>query len=210
MRDTYLWVGRYGRRLARNAVVDHRGDNAIAIGFAETADLIIGRWIAGGRNDLLFEPMVFIHRHALELILKAAIRETAARLRAGGEIDAKVDQTSVEDWLAFDAGHNLHKLASRLDELLTRLGLDNLPPDTHRVLISLHELDPRGDAFRYAKVRVGGVWVDAPRPLLSNPNDLHAHVDIVAMHDHFRGAFNLLSGGLMSVLENVADLQAEM
>lgn len=30
------------------------------------------------------------------------------------------------------------------------------------------------------------------------------------MHDHFKSAFDLISGGVMTVLENVADYQAEM
>jgi hypothetical protein len=203
-------VGR-GDDWHQNAVVERHGDHEIAMGFADTADLIVDHWLQKGPNDLLFEPLVFCHRHALELILKAAIRESAARLRANGLQDPKVDQADVDNWLAKDAGHNLHKLATRLDALLTRLGEKQLPPQTHSALISLHELDPTGETFRYAMVKAGnGTFVDAPRPLLSEPDDLQAHVDIVAMHEHFRSAFNLLSGGVMTVLENIADYQREM
>lgn len=194
----------------RNAIVQRHSDQAIAIGFAATAELIVEHWVQRGPNDLLFEPLVFNHRHALELILKAAIRESAARLRADGYNDTKVDQAKVDDWLVKDASHNLHKLATRLDMLLTRLGLDKMPSETHGVLISLHQLDPGGDAFRYAKVKgLDGGCQDAPRPLLAAAEDLQALVDVVAMHDHFRDAFNLLSGGVMTVLENVAQFQAE-
>jgi hypothetical protein len=144
------------------------------------------------------------------LILKATIRESAARLRADGYNDAKVDRDKLDNWLVTEASHNLRKLATRLDNLLTRLGLDKMPSETHGVLISLHQLDPGGDAFRYAKVKgPDGGWQDAPRPLLSTPHDLQALVDVVAMHDHFRNAFSLLSTGVMTVLEDMAEFQAE-
>ncbi len=113
-------------------------------------------------------------------------------------------------WLTADAGHNLHKLVTRADEWLRALDLEALPPDTHGVLVSIHDLDPTGETFRYAKVKRGGALVDAPRPLLATPADLQAHVDIVALHEHFRAAFSLISGGVMTVLENVADMQAEL
>ncbi|MBW3578775.1 MAG: hypothetical protein KY462_13740 [Actinobacteria bacterium] len=194
-----------------NAVVERHDDHAIALGFADAADLIVEHWVHRGPNDLLFEPLVFNHRHALELVLKAAIRECGARLRAEGHRDAKVDRAAIDDWLAREARHNLHRLTTRLDGLLTRLGEEKLPPETHSALISIHELDPTGETFRYAKVRAAnGTFVDAPRPLLSKPDDLQAHVDIVAMHEHFRSAFNLLSGGVMSALENIAEFQAAM
>jgi len=49
-----------------------------------------------------------------------------------------------------------------------------------------------------------------PRPLLSKPGDLQALVDVEATHEDFRSAFNLLSGGVMAVLDNIAEFQAEM
>ena len=194
-----------------NAVIKRHNDHEIAMGFAETADIIVEHWVRRGPNDLLFEPLVFNHRHALELVLKAAIRESAARLRGEGQRGRTIEHDDLEKWLTNEAGHNLHKLTSRLDELLLQLGEERLPPDTHGALMSLHQLDPSGETFRYAKVKAaGGKLVDAPRPLLSTPTDLQAHVDIVAMHEHFRSAFSLLSGGLMTVLEQIADFQAEM
>lgn len=195
----------------QNAIVARHTDHEIAIGFAEVADLIVEHWKARGAFDLLFEPLVFNHRHALELVLKAAIRTSAACLRLDGHSDKKVDRNEVEIWLTTKASHNLHKLAGRLDELLHRLELEALPKDTQTVLLSIHQLDPGGDAFRYAKVKgPGGSLVDAPRPLLSDPDDLQAHVDVVAMHEHFRSAFNLLSGGVMSELQVFADHQQDM
>ncbi len=78
-------------------------------------------------------------------------------------------------------------------------------------MLSIHGLDPTGETFRYAKVKDAvGNLVNAPRPLLVATTDLQAHVDVVAMHEHFRETFSLLSGGVMTVLENFAEMQAEM
>jgi hypothetical protein len=194
-----------------NAVVERHSDHEIATGFAEAANVIVEFWIRKGPNDLLFEPLVLNQRHALELVVKAAIRESAALLRADGHVDSNVSQAELDKWLAREAKHNLHRLAHRLDELLKRLGEEKLPPETHRVLMSIHELDPTGETFRYAKVNgPDGTFQDAPRPLLSLATDLQAHVDIVAMHAQFKSAFNLLSGGVMTVLELISEYQREM
>lgn len=96
-------------------------------------------------------------------MLKAAIRETAARLRADGHVDLAVQRENLDEWLAREASQSLHKLADRLDRMLSDLGVDALSPDTLSILMSLHQLDPGGDTFRYAKVSKGGRWVDAPR-----------------------------------------------
>lgn len=208
--DVFEPVGS-GGNWHQNAIVARHNDYEIAIGFAEVADLIVEHWKMRGAFDLLFEPLVFNHRHALELVLKSAVRKAAACLRADGHSDEKVDRDEVESWLTTKASHNLHKLATRLGELLQRLGLEALPKDTKGVLLSIHQLDPGGDAFRYAKVKgAKSSLVDAPRPLLSRPGKLQAHVDVVAMHEHFRAAFNLLSGGVMSELDVYAEYQQEM
>lgn len=53
-----------------NAVIQYRDDHTVALGFAENADLIVRHWLTDGPNGLLFDPLVYTHRHALELILK--------------------------------------------------------------------------------------------------------------------------------------------
>lgn len=194
----------------RNAVVQRHSDHGIAIGFADVADLIVEHWVRTGPNDLLFEPLLFNHRPALELILKAAVRETAACLRANGDPDPKLRVAAVDEWLAKEARHSLQKLATRLDTMLTKLGLDRLPPDTLGALASLHQLDAGGDSFRYAKVRGSdGAWMDAPRPLLATTEDVQSLVDVAALHERFRLAFSVLSNGVMTVLEELRLLQGE-
>jgi hypothetical protein len=73
------------------------------------------------------------------------------------------------------------------------------------VLMALHQLDPRGDTFRYSTTwdKQQGKHVPAARPSES-------HIDVVAMGQHFRGAASLLGGGVATVLDVYADYQAEM
>jgi hypothetical protein len=201
-----------GADFHRNAVVEDFSESALADGFAELADLGVEEWKRHGPNDLLFVPVVYNYRHALELILKAAIRETAACLREEGHTDPGLDRQSLDRWLLGPRGngHSLHRLAMRLDEWLHRLDLDGLPEDVHDVLRSVHELDPRGDAFRYATVSDGaGGRKRAPRPGVT-PKILQSHIDVVVMQTRFKQAFDLLSAGVLTELQNVRDYQAEM
>ena len=192
-----------------NAIMWNFDDHDLATGFARTAKLIVDHWVDKGPYDPLFVSLAYNCRHALELVLKAAIREAAARLRADGRTDEELEADCVDKWLARTAVHNLHRLAERLDKLLTELGVDKPPQDTRNVLMSIHELDPTGQSFRYAKVRRGDGFGDAPMPLVTNGN-YGANVDVVAMHEHFDKAFTLISDGVMSVLEQYAEYQRDM
>ena len=198
-----------GEPFRNNAIMWNFDDNALANGFARTARLIVDHWVGTGPYDLLFVPLVYNCRHALELVLKAAIREAAARLRADGRTEKNLESDSVDQWLAGTAVHNLHKLAFRLGKMLEELGLETLPADTHRVLMEIHGLDPNGQTFRYAQVRKGDGFEDAPMPLVTDGN-YGAQVSVVAMYKHFDEAFMLISGGVMSVLEQYAQYQRDM
>ena len=192
-----------------NAIMWNFDDHDLARGFARTAQLIVERWASGSPYDPLFVSLAYNCRHALELVLKAAIRETAARLRADGRTDEALEPDRVDEWLADEAVHNLHRLAFRLDKWLDELGMDTLPKDTNKVLMAIHGLDPNGQSFRYAQIRQGSGFQDAPMPLVTSGN-YGANVDVVAMYEHFEEAFTLISAGLMSVLEQYAEYQRDM
>ena len=192
-----------------NAIIWNFDDHDLATGFARTAKLIVEHWEDKGPYDPLFVSLAYNCRHALELVLKAAIREAAARLRADARTDEDLEADCVDQWLAKSAAHNLHRLAERLDKLLTELGEDKLPADTRKVLMSIHELDPTGQTFRYAKIRKGNGYEDAPMPLVKNGN-YGANVSVVAMHKHFDEAFTLISDGVMSVLGQYAEHQRDL
>jgi hypothetical protein len=185
-----------------NAVVggSSEDDVQLALGFYQVAELGVGDWRGGGRNDLLFVPIVFNYRHALELVLKAAVREAAALLRTDGATDASLDPATLDEELA--KTHSLERLANKLEVLLDRLSLEQLPNDTRDVLHSLHQLDPRGETFRYSMVKTGKGKFDPARPT-------QEQVNIVDLAERFRQAFMLLRGGLLSVLDNYREYQAE-
>jgi hypothetical protein len=86
--------------------------------------------------------------------------------------------------------------------LLDRLRLEQLPATTRDVLRSLHQLDPNGETLRYSTVKAGKGKFDSARPT-------QEHIDVVALAEQFREAFTLLSGGLLTVLDNYREYQAE-
>ena len=66
-------------------------------------------------------PIVYNYRHALELVLKASVREAAAPLRADGASDASLDPASLDpatldEELAGTKPHSLERLANKLVE----------------------------------------------------------------------------------------------
>jgi hypothetical protein len=56
--------------------------------------------------------------------------------------------------------------------------------------------------LRYSTVKAGKGKFDSARPT-------QEHIDVVALAEQFREAFTLLSGGLLTVLDNYREYQAE-
>jgi hypothetical protein len=180
-------------------------DQTLAIGFQHAGRALIEYWERQGPDDSLFLPIVFLYRHALELALKVAIREAAARMRARGDHDPELLPVKLDKWLASTkAGHNLAVIGERLDRYLGTLPLPTLPQEAYELVQTFHHLDPKGDGFRYATVwdKQTKAYVRAPRPEAT-------HVDVVTMGDHFDSVLSLLDG-LMVVLDEYRELQATM
>ncbi|HEY3544987.1 MAG TPA: hypothetical protein VGK17_02720 [Propionicimonas sp.] len=125
--------------------VDYLAD---ASSFESAATTLVRGW-QQLTDDGLIKPILYLHRHAIELHLKAAI-EIANKCVA----DPFVDN---DRWLRNPkgGGHSLKRLTERLLNLLARpeLGVENLPlgPDglEGRLLLELDALDPGGDELRY-------------------------------------------------------------
>lgn len=184
----------------------HESDLTISLGFADAAWTLVARWVDQRQpKDGHLLPIIWLYRHALELVLKHNIREAADCLVDRGETDGRLDREALDEWLRRKAGHKLASLASRLDELLTMLKLENLPSETHDVLQELHALDPGGDAFRYATV-----WSPAHGRTVSAPRPAATLVDVAEMGKKFEEAFRLLAGGVASVLMEYGDLVREL
>jgi hypothetical protein len=182
-RRDIAWVGYYDR------------NTGLAQGFAEAAEAVFAAWQSTPwPDDPLLLPLVYNYRHALELALKQAIRQAAARLRFAGDDDPILAPEALEGHFKQKQRHRLDPLAKQLADMLKKLDLDELPPDTMRLLARLHQLDPTGEAFRYAD---------------RLKTDAH-QVDVGQLTQLFRDAFNIIHGGVLTVLDQYADYQYEM
>jgi hypothetical protein len=177
------WVGYYN------------GNAGLAQGFAEAAEAIFAAWKSGPRsNDRLLPPLAYNYRHALELSLKQAIRQAAARLRFDGDDDPGLAPEALETYFKQKQRHRLDPLAQQLAGMLAKLRLDKLPPDTMRLLTQLHQLDPTGESFRYdGQLRTSARQVDVGR-----------------LVELFRAAFYVIHDGVLAILDQYADFQYEI
>jgi hypothetical protein len=172
----------------------YNGEAGLAQGFAEAAEAVFAAWNIGPRsNDRLLLPLSYNYRHALELALKQAIRQAAARLRIDGDDDPGLAPEALEAYFKQKQRHRLDPLARQLAGMLAKLRLDNLPPETMRLLTQLHQLDPTGESFRYD----GQLRTNAQ------------HVDVGRLVELFRAAFCVIHGGVLTVLDQYADFQYE-
>lgn len=171
------------------------GDADLAQGFAESAEAIFARWRdSPGHNDRLLLPLIYNYRHALELVLKQAIRNASARLRFAGRDDLVLNEDELEEHFKRKQRHRLEPLGRQLAELLKELELEELPRDTMQTLARLHQLDPRGEAFRYA-----------------NRLDTDSkHVNVEKLIVLFRNAFVVIHGGVLTILSEYADFQYQI
>jgi hypothetical protein len=178
------WVGYYD------------GEAGLAKGFAEAAEAIFSTWQIDTRSkDHLLPPLVYNYRHALELALKQAIRQASGCLQV---CECRYDVAPTPQDLGADfkrrQRHRLGPLAQQLAELLAGLNLDWLPPDIMRLLQSLHQLDPTGEAFRYE----GALKTSAH------------HVNVAGLVERLRAAFRVIHGGILTGLTEHADILREI
>ncbi len=170
-------------------------DAGLAEGFAEAAEAIFVLWQSGPRtNDRLLLPLIYNYRHALELALKQAIREAVARLHFDGHYDTAPDPDELETHLKRKQSHRLGPLAQQLAGLLERLDLGRLPTETMSLLARLHQLDPSGEAFRYA----------------NHLKTTAYQVDVVHLTALFRDAFHIVHGGVLTALDVYEDFQRDI
>jgi len=145
----------------RNAVVGwtRRAAWLYAHGYREAAGVVVDKALEGHFQDTLFYPICFLYRHALEVTLKELVRETehlirldaACGGRAGGcERDAReVDQE-------LEKTHSLQSLLDRLRERLKVVADDDLAANVINAVVEVHNLDPKGEVFRYARKQGAG------------------------------------------------------
>ncbi len=162
------------------------GDRGLACGFADAGDAVLAAWQSGPHpNDPLLLPMIYNYRHGIELALKQAIRQAVECLQMARRDHGVPTPSELEAHLKSKQRHRLGPLAEQLAGLLNQLQLGSLPPETMRWLMRLHQLDPSGEAFRYAN----HLKTDATA------------VDVVRLASAFREAFDMVHGGVLTMLD---------
>ena len=171
------------------------GAAGLAEGFAEAAEAIFSAWQEREwPNDRLLLPIAYNYRHALELVLKQAIRQAAECRQLKGDGDPGLTANALEAHFKQKQRHRLGPLAQQLAGMLAALNLHELPPDTWRLLQDLHQFDPTGEAFRYD----GQIKTSA------------GHVDVPRLVQQFRAAFAILHGGMLTALYEHASILREI
>ena len=150
-------------------------------------------------------PIILNFRHGIELLLKESIRQAARCRRRDGDADPSLKRAEVDAWLSQSAGHSLETLANRLDVHLAALGAESLPADTRDILRELHQLDPRGDTFRYA-----AGWDKGQQAHMPSARPSATHIDIDQLGARLSSAANLIGGGVLTILELHSDMQDEL
>lgn len=115
-------------------------------GFQRAADMIVDAAKTDNRNpDDLFFPVAYLYRHHLELMLKELVRLGIRLCSLNG----------CEDILT---NHNLNKLWNKSKQMIKEVCPDS-PDDkikaTEQMIIEFHNLDSKGEAFRYARDKKG-------------------------------------------------------
>jgi hypothetical protein len=103
--------------------------------------------VRDGDADLLVYPLIFLWRHYLELALKALVPE----LRYLDDSE-RVDQ---------ELSHRLDLLWRQAHPVLLALepSSKHLLQDVESVILQLHGIDPRSEAFRYPIAKDGSEWL---------------------------------------------------
>jgi len=128
-------------------------------GYKEAADVLVNYTTSlNVVPDYLFYPICFNYRHALELTLKELIRDTEKLIQLSiqcgslneGEVEAAQMENN-EDYLC--GTHSMESLFNRLTDRLRLVCDQTLPDDIRYTVIELHNIDPDGQVFRYARAK---------------------------------------------------------
>ena len=152
----------------------------------------------GEDAERILLPILYTYRHAIEALLKLSIMASAV-LRHEGQDDSALDPSDVEQRLKRDLRHKLAQLRDLLNENLHALQLDSVNDKTSAFLDLLADLDPSGNAFRFAQqlpdVRVS---LDLPRLMVAFDAAYHHLMGVreylIVQVDDQRDWMNYLAG----------------
>ncbi|WIA97023.1 hypothetical protein [Curtobacterium sp. MCBA15_004] len=125
---------------ARSGLIQYNeflmNERLVAVGYADAARRLRASFTNQPWDDVMLLPFLFLWRQAIELELKANIRDLATIRRRDGEGDADLKREAVNARLKNPqkVGHKLTKLVHELGEHSSALKLEELPESIARVL----------------------------------------------------------------------------
>ncbi len=161
---------------------------AYLFGFQRAADMVVDAAKNDDQNpDALIFPVAYLYRHHLELTLKELVRLGAHVGVIATSTECLSDSCPccghvTEVTRDVLSQHNLHKLWNKAKQLIDAVW-PNSPDDdlkvVEQVILEFHNLDPSGQAFRYARDKDGEPHLqDAPRRI--DLDNLKAAVDTIS------------------------------
>lgn len=127
-------------------------EREVALSYEGAATRLAASYSGKPDDDLILMPLLFLWRQAIELTLKATIRELCALRRKQGDSDPGLLPEKVDHKLRKKIRHSISELTIELGQQLQAAGADALPEDVLDTLDFFAEIDNAGTGFRYANV----------------------------------------------------------
>lgn len=126
-------------------------ETMLAVGYDDAAQRLAASYKGEPWDDVILLPLLFLWRQAIELSMKAAIRDLCRLRRINGDSDDKLIAVNVNKRLrSSKVGHRLGALMEELKEHLSAVGGPTMPLEVQETIEQLKELDESGTGFRYA------------------------------------------------------------
>ena len=185
----------------------------LANSFLLAADTLADAWrlVARGHGhepDTAL-PIIQTYRHAIELSLKSHCLRTKNLLSFGGHMGIGTDKapTDLEKQLST---HSIAQLVKILESMLEGLAVGEegrrLPDETAQILTYLHDLDARGEAFRYATRAVPGSKMLKWEPIRPDPTLVYLDSAMTRLHN----AAQMLAWGVDGYLDAYEEYLQDM
>ncbi len=126
-------------------------ETMLAVGYDDAAQRLAMSYKGEPWDDVILLPLLFLWRQAIELSMKATIRDLCRLRRTNGDSDDKLIPANVDKRLrSYQVGHRLGALLQELEEHLAAVGGPPVPLEVLETIEQLAKLDESGTGFRYA------------------------------------------------------------
>lgn len=117
--------------------------------YREAAHRLV-RTASGGEDaERVLLPVLYIYRHAVETMMKFAIAQSASLLVERGQAEPAAP-AALAKRIQRDYRHKVRDLLGLLNDSLADLGMEPVETRAARFLDLLADIDPGGNAFRFA------------------------------------------------------------